>query len=737
MIAGNTVRFPDYSQSLLAYLQSSDESALLQAYTLGRSAWSGGIGILDLVGIHYDAVRIVIERETESFGAEWFRKSGEFLAEVLSSYEMALGGYKEANEKLQRYRLLADVTSDIILFIDRADLIVVDANAAALAAYGYERSQLVGKPLQILKPDGVAIEPAMLKLTDTAAGALFDMIHLRSDGTTFPVEIFARGAEIHGRHMLIVTARDITERRHAAEQIAKALEDAVEASRLKSEFVATMSHEIRTPMHGVIGMSELLLARPLGPLEREYATTLKESALALLTIIDDILDFSKLEANKIELEAVPIDPAQVVAGVLNLLRGTARDKKIGLRWSASPHIPRAVCGDPTRLRQILMNLVGNAVKFTTTGEITVSTSIERDDGRSIVLRFEIKDSGIGVAPEARERLFDAFVQGDSGTTRKFGGTGLGLTISRRLVELMGGRIWLGESNGPGATFFFTARFERTTEKAPPVAPMTGGLRVLVLDDDEPTRRTHEAIIASWGMYTASSGDVDAARVQLREASRSGVPFDVVLVDYILPRNDGLALAAEFGEQTEYGKPARILMTAFDAVGRKEAALAAGCSAYLLKPVDPSELYDSLSAIERGRRTDVASATDVPRRARILLAEDSALIRRVARLQLEDLQYGVDIVENGLQAVAAVATGDYELVLMDMRMPEMDGLTATRAIRAAEHESGKHIIVVALTANALEGDRDACIAAGMDDFLAKPLQLDALRAALDRWLPQPA
>jgi two-component system, sensor histidine kinase and response regulator len=735
MTAVRGVLFPEYAHALKSYLECSDESALLQAYALGRSAWATGAGILDLVGLHHDAVQSTVDGRAETFDAGWFQKSGAFLAEALSSFDMALGGYKEANDTLNRYRLLADVTSDIILFIDRASLTVVDANAAALAAYGYERSQLIGSPLQMLKPGGVPVEAAMLKLTDTAAGALFDMTHLRSDGTTFPLEIFARGADVDGRRMLIVTARDITERRHAAEQIAVALEDAVESSRLKSEFVATMSHEIRTPMHGVIGMSELLLARPLGPVEREYAATLKESALALLTIIDDILDFSKLEANKIELEAVAIDPAQVVAGVLNLLRGTARDKKIGLRWSSSPHIPHAVSGDPTRLRQILMNLVGNAVKFTATGEVTVSTSVERDDGRSIVLRFAVKDSGIGVTPDARERLFDAFVQGDSGTTRRFGGTGLGLTISRRLVELMGGRIWLGEEDGPGATFFFTARFERTTENAPPIVPITGGLRVLVLDDDEPTRRAHEAILASWGMYAASASDGDAARLQLREASRSGVPFDVVLVDYIMPRSDGLALAAEFGEQAEYGKPACILLTAFDAVGRKEAALGSGCSAYLLKPVDPSELYDSLSVIERGRKTRVPDATDVPRRVRILLAEDSALIRRVARLQLEDLQYGVEIVENGLQAVAAVAAGDYELVLMDMRMPEMDGLSATRAIRLAERETGRHVIVIALTANALEGDRDACIAAGMDDFLAKPLQLDALRAALERWLPQ--
>jgi two-component system sensor histidine kinase/response regulator len=479
-------------------------------------------------------------------------------------------------------------------------------------------------------------------------------------------------------------------------------------------------------------MSELLLTRPLGSIEREYATTLKESAQALLAVIDDILDFSKLEANKLELEEVAIDPVQVVAGVINLLRGAARSKKLALHWRASSHVPATVRGDATRLRQILMNLVGNAVKFTASGEITVSTSVERDDGRSVILKFAVSDTGIGVAPESRERLFDAFVQGESGTTRKFGGTGLGLTISRRLVELMGGHIWLAEHDGPGATFCFSARFERTTETVT-VVPATGGLRVLVLDSDETTRRTLEATLTSWGMYAASSGDVDMARSQLRNAAHNGVPFDLVLIDYILPRSDGLALAIEFGEQPAYGEPARILLTAFDSAGRKEAAIAAGCAAYLQKPVDPSDLYDSLSAIERGRKTPTATVA-VPPRARILLAEDSALIRRVARFQLEELQYGVDIVNNGEQAVAAVAAGDYELILMDMRMPEMDGLEATRTIRASERENGGHIVIIALTANASAEDREACIEAGMDDFLAKPLQLDALGAALERWMP---
>jgi PAS domain S-box-containing protein len=636
--------------------------------------------------------------------------------------------------ELQRYRLLAEVTHDIILFIDRRDQTIIDANAAALATYGYPH--LIGEPTRILHAPDDTFDDDMLTLSGRPEGVSYEGLHQRADGSCFPVEVYMHTAEVDGRPTIIETIRDISERRQAAEQVALALDEAIAASQLKSEFVATMSHEIRTPMHGVIGMSELLLETPLMPVQREYASTVKESAQALLAIIDDILDFSKLEAHKMELELVAFDPAQLVAGVINLIRGTARDKGLSLRSSAAARVPAAVLGDPTRVRQVLINLIGNAVKFTSSGEVTVSTSIESDDGRMIVLAFAVSDTGIGVATESRERLFEAFVQGDGSTTRRFGGTGLGLSICRRLVELMGGRIWLGEHEGPGSTFCFTARFERTTEVVAPITLDAGALRVLVLDDDKAARQTFEVTLTAWGMQNASCVDIASARAALLDAVRDGKPYDVVLIDFVLPRSDGLAFAVELGERPEYGSPARILVTAFDADGRKAAALAAGCTDYLSKPVDPSHLYNALGKIERANEERL-NAPASAHGARILMAEDSALIRRVARFQLEELDYAVDIVENGAEAVEAVAAGDYKLVLMDMRMPEMDGLDATRAIRIAERKSGRHIIVVALTANVLEGDREACVKAGMDDFLPKPLELRALRTMLEHWLPAEA
>jgi PAS domain S-box-containing protein len=737
--------------------------AAANRYTRINDAVAAAIGegrrtqaIVLLTSPAYGAASVELRRDVRAFGmtasADEFAALRSFdslwkwsialLAVVVAG--MTFAGWvmlryagKARERQLERYRLLADVTHDMILFIDRRDLTIVDANAAALAAYGYTRAELIGRPSAMLHAAEDPIGPDAIAHSDTPAGLVYEGLHRRADGSEFPVEVVAGTALVNGSLTIVKTIRDISERRAAAVQVTLALDQALEASRLKSEFVATMSHEIRTPMHGVIGMSELLLETPLAPLQREYAVTLKESAQALLAIIDDILDFSKLEADKVQLEAVTFNAEAVVASAVKLARGASRDKRLALRSYASPHVPGAVRGDPARLRQVLINLIGNAVKFTPEGSVTVTTSVEREDEHSVVLLFSITDTGIGISPAARERLFLPFVQGDGTMTRRFGGTGLGLSICRRLVELMGGSLWLGEHDGAGATFCFTARFERSTEALTELPVVSGALRVLVLDDDESTRRALEAMLGALRIESASVPDIEAARRRLGEAARDGVPFDVVLIDYVLPRSDGLQFAAEVGRHPEMGAPARILITSFDAVGRKEAAFAAGCVAYLEKPIDPSELYDAVTEIERARHRRSPATAGAAQQARILLAEDSALIRRVTRFQLKELAFSVDIVENGEQAVTAAAAHDYELVLMDMRMPEMDGLTATRAIRTAERASGRHVIVVALTANVLDGDREACLEAGMDDFLAKPLQLEALRGVLARWLPEHA
>jgi PAS domain S-box-containing protein len=647
----------------------------------------------------------------------------------------------EPERQLRLYRLQAEVTSDVILFIDRHELTIIDANPAATVVYGYPHSELIGMPTGRLHALDDPLDSETIARSDSQHGLAYEGRHARADGTVFPVEVHARTAELEGRPIIVKTIRDISERYAAAQQLSKALQEAVDASRLKSDFVATISHELRTPMHGVIGMSELLLQTNLTDRQREYAVTMRDSATSLLTIVDDVLDFAKLEAGKIELEAIVFDPRQVVNAVLAVVRGTLRGKPLALHAVVSSHVPAQLRGDVTRIRQVLLNLVGNAAKFTEDGSITVGVSIERDEGKTIVLAFEVDDTGIGVAPAARAHLFDAFVQGDGSTTRRFGGSGLGLSICRQLVELMGGRIWLAEKHGAGSTFCFTVRLERAGETGALEDPAPGTLRVLVVDGDEGVRGALSAAVAGWGMYVEAAGDAETARTRLRAAAAAGRPFDAAVVDFVLPRTDGLQLVGEIRSDPAFGTPACILVTAFEAVGRREAAMAAGCSAYLAKPVDPSALYEALAAIERSRGTPASAGPErtpsapVFPEARILLVEDSALVRHVAALQLAEIGYQADIVESGPEALRAVSERVYDVILMDVRMPGMDGLETTRAIRARERESGRHAIVVALTANVQPADRQACIDAGMDQFLAKPLRLDALRAVLERWLPQ--
>jgi two-component system, sensor histidine kinase and response regulator len=643
-----------------------------------------------------------------------------------------------------RFRSLIDNSWDLIV-VTEADFTLAYLTPSVQRVLGYSPHELIGTSItDVVHPDDAAtVNDRLCQLGAGHTETAFETRVRRRNGewrtiawtaTNLLADPAVRGYVLNGG--------DVTEARHAAEDLATARDEAVTASKVKSEFLATMSHEIRTPMNAVIGLTELLLETGLDSDQRELATGVSVSAENLLRIINDILDFSKIEAGKIEVEEVELNIPGIADDVGRIVAESAHSKGLELLVDVHPDVPLSLLGDPVRVQQVLLNLASNAVKFTADGEVVIRVTLAGQKGDRAALRFEVIDMGIGIAPADQLRLFSAFAQADSSTTRKFGGTGLGLAICRQLVDLMGGTLGVISSPGEGSTFWFelSLRLAEAIESSAPTELRTlVGRRALVVDDNATNRMILRQQLLSWGVETVEAVDAFDGLAAAVLAAQEGQPFDLGVLDLNMPGMDGLELASALKADPS---TAPMVLFLLSSSGQRLSAAEShvrGLAGNLTKPVRQSELFDCLitglnddSPLSEPHKAETAAPENSEVKGMILLVEDNKMNQLVASKMLAKLGFSFDIANHGGEAVAALAANSYDAVLMDCQMPEMDGYEATAEIRRIEG-GDRHTPIIAMTAAAMAGDRERCLAAGMDDYISKPVRPEAIDAVLARWI----
>jgi PAS domain S-box-containing protein len=646
-----------------------------------------------------------------------------------------------ARQSDARFRKLVQ-SSLIGVFVARLDGRVLDANEEFLHMLGYTRDDLASGRLRwdaITPPDHKGNDDkALAQLRATGTCLPWEKEYFHKDGRRVPVLVgvtMLEGSETE----CICSVVDISHQKHTEQELKAAKEAADAASQAKSQFLANMSHEVRTPMNAIIGMTELVLNTPLAPKQAEYLKMVMQSGESLLGVINDVLDFSKVESGHVELEHLPFSLRDCVGDAVKSLALRAHDKKIELALDVDTAVPDWLEGDPGRLRQVVINLVNNAIKFTPQGEVVVDVSVKSQLNGSVELLFCVADTGIGIPPDKLEAVFEAFEQADTSTTRHYGGTGLGLAIVRRYVELMEGRAWAESEVGRGSKFFFTARLALCRQPPPDrTMPKRGalrGTRVLVVDDNATNRRIVEEVLTNWELLPASCASAGEAIDLLRTGFRQGRPFELLLSDVHMPGEDGFALIEQVRRDPALSDLTVILLTSSDQSEDAIRSEQLRVAERLMKPIKQSELFDAIVAAlgisqpepEAGQAPTPATPTARP--LRILLAEDSEVNQRLAIGLLERHGHRLTVASNGREACDELARGTFDVVLMDVQMPELDGLEATRLIRERERQAGGHVPIIAMTAHALKGDRERCIEAGMDEYVSKPIRERQLLAAL--------